>query len=275
MKTAFFLIPAASLFFFACKSNELPQKRPDPPASAVLSSPKVVPADWPLTKDEHDFLTSSVRRKALDPKELQKIGLHTRKEIVAFAYRVLEMDLAPIARTMNDDAYYLVPNGAYVLISYYGSQEDARKHFEAVKALDGEFSEFGDQAIRGRMSPMIETLGYYLMRDHLMPQKERALMVELEDFLYRCSELDADSCWPYENMGSPNNYFRSSAVAAIGYGCSERTKIRAKKYAANPRGSLEFIEGEIMLAEIDYVENSGDFIKQRLPPVLPESEIDR
>ncbi len=275
MKTAILLFPAAAIFFLACHSKEHQQPEPEPSAAEILRSPDVVPKDWPLTKEEHDFLTSGVRRKAFDPKELQKIGFHTRKEIVAFAYRVLEMDLAPIARTMNRDAYRLVSEGAYVLLGLYGSLEDAQKHFDAVKALDGKLSEDIESIEAVRAQTLIKTLGYYLMRDHLMPQKERTLMVEIEDFLYRCGELDTDSCWPYENMISPNNYFRSRALETSAYSCSERIKARAKEYAANPKGSLESSVGEIMLQKMAYAEQNAELFKKRLPPVLPESEIDR
>ena len=274
MKTAL-ILPIALILLTGCKSNSNQQESENRPVAAILGSPEIVPEDWPITKEEHDFLTYGLRMNALDSKALQSIGLHTRKEIVEFAYRVLEIDLDPIARTMNDDVYWLVPYGAYVLLSHYGSLEDAQKHFDAVRILDGQFSEQYHSPKGARARPMIETLGYYLMRDHFMPQKNRSLMAELEDYLYKCSEANAPSCWPYEGMPGTNNGLRVAALEAMSYSCSERAKQRAKMDTSDAQESVKKTYGTILLRKMESIEQNAAMIRRQLPPVLPEAEIDR
>ena len=185
------------------------------------------------------------------------------------------MDLAPVARDMTSNINYLVPLGAYTLLGYYGSLEDAAAQFEAVKAIDGEKVQKMSEAESDRLRPMIETLGYYLMRDHLMPQKDRRLMVEIEDYLYRCSAIESDSCWPYEGSNEVYDHLQSNAFYAVAYGCSDRTRARAKKYTTDTKGSIYEYYGRKALEEMARIEGMREKLLKQLPPVLSESESER
>ncbi len=276
MKTSLILLTAAAIAAAGCqsKTKKTPPRESEDVAQ-ILGTPKKIPDDWPLTREEHDLLTRNAKTGALDPKKLERAGLHSRKEIVDFAYRVLQMDLAPIARDMMSTAYYLVPLGAYTLLGYYGSLEDAAAQFEAVKAIDGKAVAEGRTPESRKFESMVETLGYYLMRDHLMPQKDRRLMMEIEDYLYRCSELNAPSCWPYEGMETSNDELRINAFDAVAYGCSDRAKTRAKKYTAQNEGSIYYAFGEDALKDMARIESMREKLLKQLPPVLPESENER
>ncbi len=276
MKPAILLLTAAALAAAGCRTKpQTPAPKASDAAAQILGTPKKIPDDWPLTREEHDLLTRNAKSGALDPKKLARAGLHSRKEIVDFAYRVLQMDLAPIARDMMSTAYYLVPLGAYTLLGYYGSLEDAAAQFEAVKAIDGQAVAEGRTPESRKFESMVETLGYYLMRDHFMPQKDRRLMMEIEDYLYRCSELNAPSCWPYEGMETSNDELRDGAFEAISYGCGERAKARAKKYAAEVEGCIYFVFGKDALEEMARVEGMQEKVVRQLPPVLPAMESER
>ncbi len=276
MKPAILLLTAAALAAAGCQSktqNVAPSETGS--WGKVIPTPAVIPEDWPISREEYYLLTSDSQNRALDPQELQRAGLHSRKEIVDFAHRVLQMDLAPVARDMTSNINYLVPLGAYTLLGYYGSLEDAAAQFEAVKAIDGKAVAEGRTPESRKFEPMVETLGYYLMRDHLMPQKDRRLMVEIEDYLYRCSELNAPPCWPYEGMETSNDELRINAFDAVAYGCSDRAKTRAKKYTAQNEGSIYYAFGEDALKDMARIESMRDKLLKQLPPVLPESESER
>ncbi len=238
-------------------------------------SPSVSPSDWPLTQAEADFLIQNVRCGALDPEALQRVGLHSRKAITAFAHRVLQMDLSPCIRDAGSTASHLLPLGAYTLLGYYGSLEDARAHFEAVKALDvGMLKQMPEDEWQ-RLEPMVETLGFYLMRDHLMPQPKRELIAEIDDYLYRCSSLEEPSCWPHDEPLEAIHELWSGAFHAMSASLSRRAKKRAQKYADFPRDSGPAFWGMVALKDIEIAEGLQERERKQLPPLLPEAEIDR
>ena len=60
--------------------------------------PAHIPEDWPLTREEYALVGYTTEELALDRKVLEAAGLHSRKDIVDFANRVLERDVSPISR---------------------------------------------------------------------------------------------------------------------------------------------------------------------------------
>ncbi len=237
--------------------------------------PQQIPDDWPITKAQYALIGWDTASKLLDPQAIEAAGFHSRKEIVAFAYRLLQMDYAPIARVMGGSNEGEDRGAAYEILGHYGSLEDARKHFDAVKAIDGNQYEHENVNQMILMHYMIKSLGYYLMRDHFMPQKENDLIQQIEDYLYQCSEINASSCWPYEGIETPNDYLREYARAAVNLGCSQRAQSRAQENASQLKGSLYELYGSDDLAFIERTEAKADRIKNQLPPVLPEEEIDQ
>ncbi len=240
-----------------------------------LPWPSARPCDWPYALEEFSFLVHNARCGALDPEALQRVGLHSRKEITAFAHRVLKMDLSPCMSGVSSSVAGLASLGAYTLLGYYGSLEDAQAHFEAVKALDAGTLKKMSESERARLEPMVETLGYYLMRDHLMPQPKRELVAEIEDYLYRCSSIEGPSCWPHEEFDEAIHDLWSGAFSAMSLSLSRRAKKRAQKYADFPKESEPAFWGRIALKQIEIAEGLQERERKQLPPLLPEAEIDR
>ncbi len=274
MKTCLPLFLALTIAALGCKSKP-DEQREDNAYAMMAVPPEKVPADWPMTREQYMILGYDTPEHALDSKELEKAGLHSRKEIVGFAYKVLEMDLSPIARDMISSSGIAAQMGAYELLGYYGSIEDAQKLFESVKAIDGKTARENLDGKQYLYWKMVESLGYYLMRDHLMPQKDRTLMQEIEDFLYRCSDIEQISCWDYESRPKVIDALTLHAIEAISLGSSERMHLRAKKYVTYPQDSIYHLYGSIELENLAWVEERAEKIKRQLPPMLPESEIDR
>ena len=274
MKTCLPLFLALTIAALGCKSKP-DKQREDNTYAVVVGPPQEIPADWPMTREQYLLIGYNAYERALDSKALELAGLHSRKEIVEFAYEVLKMDLSPIERDMIESSGRAAQRGAYTLLSYYGSIEDAQKLFDAVKAIDGKVV---DQNLDGQHTvyiKMVEALGYFLMRDHFMPQRERTLMQEIDDYLYQCSEISRDSCWDYEGRPEAIGSLMLAAIDGIERSCSDRVKARAKAQTAYPEGSITHQFGKSALEEIARIEDLADKIRKQLPPVLSESEIDR
>ncbi len=240
----------------------------------IVAVPDVTPEDWPLTNREVEYLRGDLLK--LDLKALDAIGLHKRAEIVAFAKRVLAADLAPIERDLVLISEGQLKGKAYYLLGFYGSLEDATRHILEVKSIvhrEDPWTESPSDSTKHER--MIRALGFYLMRDHFMPQKDRALMTEIEDYLLSCTVIDTPSCWPYPDLDNGNDNLRRYALKALAYGCSARAEERIKSYLGESERKLLRLEGEYDREEMEKIEKRGDEIRAKLVPVLPESELSK
>jgi hypothetical protein len=113
------------------------------------------------------------------------------------------------------------------------------------------------------------------MRDHFMPQEDRSLMAEIEDYLLSCTVIDTPSCWPYPDLDNGNDSLRRYALNGLAYGCSARAEERIKTYLALPENDLFHIEGEYDRKEMEETQKRGDEIRAKLVPVLSESELSK
>ncbi len=263
-------------FTASCKSK--PKSEPQPEVTYMAdreAPPQQVPDDWPITKEQYELIGWDTASKLLDPQAIEAAGFHSRKEIVEFAYRLLKMDYTPIARVMGERFEGEDRGAAYEILGHYGSLEDAKKHFDAVKAIDAGDYEKSSAQHQILTDYMVRSLGYYLMRDHFLPQEDRDLMIEIEEFFYRCTEAGAHTCWLYNGQTTKVAYMQPSARYAIAKGCSERVKARAKAYASDPKGSWTEHCGHDILTIVKQTETNADRIRKQLPPVLPEKEIDQ
>ncbi len=259
------------LLCLGCKSKPETQvvQKTNIEMAKEIGLPDVIPEDWPLTREEIEALEFSP--VGLYTKALESIGLHTRSEIVAYAYKLLEMDLSPLERYRHAGFFQGV---AYQLLGLYGSLEDAEKHFHDVKSIvhQGEYLAEPLNDMLKNMQ-MIRSLGFYLMRDHFMPQENRSLMVEIEEYLLSCTIIDTPSCWPFSDLENGNDELRRYALNALSYSCSEKAKERMKTYLSLPEQRLLHIEGKYDQKELEETEKRGDEIRAKLKPVLPAKEI--
>ncbi len=290
-----FLLQAALLSLacchLQCDSNEREpeEEKPQDPCfhdtgyyDYVVVPP--MPSDWPYPDEWFDALRYSVHIRYFNPNTLIRSGLTSRKEIVRFARSLLRYELDPELDPDEYQAREIALTGAYDLLGIYGSLEDARMHFEAVKAIDASVEV---EAVRDEQgfflyqnSPavtygdMIESLGYYLMRDHFMPAKDRKLMREIEDYLYRCMDPQKPHCWGREDMDGLLDHYRLSAEDGFNLSCSDRANARLEEIREEIKGTW--------YEEVDYfntdaircINSRQDKIRAYFPPVLPEEELE-
>ena len=266
-----FLILTIALW--SCKSS------PDTPSQSPLKEeeiafvhqgyfPRLAPKDWPLTREEVLFLRSP-RQVLTNPQLPTNAGFHTPQEIVDFVHRVLNTDLSPIGRDTKNLTPNVLQGHAYELLGLYGSAEDARFHLEEVKKIEGHAK--GDANMKSLR--MIQGLGYYLMRDHFMPQEDRAIIQEIEAYLEQCSDFDQPFCWPsnhqhlFPNKKKVINILNDGAFQALAYGCGEHVKSIAKEYSEYPQEGILHIIGENALNDIKHLESDAAQIRKLLPPV--------
>ncbi len=172
--------------------------------------------------------------------------------------------------------------GAYYLLGYYGSLEDAQKIFEEVKQINSrdDTEEWEDQWIM--YVRMIESLGLFLMRDRFMPQKDRALMTEIEEFLERCAELvKGEGCWTAEDQQSIRGTLCNVSFDALSDGGGQKIKAYLKKiedYLETHSGREERRYAELQLKRItkntECLDSRAENIRKYFPPVQPEAEIE-
>ena len=259
-----------------CKSKpETKEKsvQEDTPIADMVGIPEKTPEDWPLTRDEVELLRGDLLK--LDPKPLEAAGLYKRSEIVKFAYKVLDLDLSPIERDLILITEGQLKGKAYYLLGLYGALGDAEKHFQDVKSIvhDVEYHKESDNDQRLHLR-MVESLGFYLMRDHFMPQNDRKLMIEIEDYLLNCTIIDTPSCWPYPNRDNGNDDLRRYALNALAYSCSDRAKEQIKTYLAQPKELILHIAGECNQRHMEEIEARADEIREKLLPGLSEKEME-
>ncbi len=254
-----------------CKAKPAPQKS-DPiiseeePVGTVEAIPYPVPDDWPITYDELLFLRQPDAALIGQSQLIQQAGLQNHQQILEFAYRVLSIDLSPIDRDMMSWDQGKLQGLAYEIIGLYGQIEDAKKHLQAVKDIDGQKVK-EDRQTFWRALWMIQGLGYYLMRDHLMPQKDRSVIREMEDYLYRCAAFDQPSCWNPNDPYIGYSYLNSSAYHALAMGCSARVRELSKQYASHPRLDILHVAGENAFKEMEKIEKNADVIRKQFPGV--------
>ena len=240
---------------------------------AIITAPNPIPLDWPLTQEQADFLLNynleAMARLTVNPKELLKVGFQSPKELVAFAWRLLETDLSPIIRDMP----YLKGPGfihkkLYMIIALHGDVEDAAR---LLNRLKGVVQFFGLGEVPGEHDAntvLAESMGFFLMRDHFMPQKDRALMQEIEDYLLNCTIYGTDSCWPRNDGSGGDDDMRRYALNALAISCGERGRARIKEYAALP-DEFSHIIAENRFELTKRIESYAHEIRHTLKPVLP------
>ena len=265
-----------SIFCFGCKSKpadpEETSQSTDAPMEKGIALPDSTPDDWPLSVDEIRLLRRNHLKLELKPWET--LGFHNREDIVDLAHKTLASDLSPIARDVVDGFIGQLQGYAYQLLGLYGSLEDAERHFNAVKEIvhqGGLYEEPASNIVRHWQ--MLRSLGFYLMRDHFMPQKERSLMVGIGDCLLSCTSSGTPSCWPYPDYDNGDDSLRRYALNALSYSCSERAKERIKTYTSLPEPDLFLTEGRYDQEEMEKIEKRGDEIRAKLRPVLSEKDL--
>ena len=268
----------AFTFCLGCKSKPVivvqDSARGEIPEEKQIALPETKPDDWPITRAEVELLRSDHLKLELKP--WNELGYRHRADLVAFARKVLESDLAPIDRDLDNSFSGRIQGAAYQLLGLYGSIEDAARHFQDVKDIvhrGGFYKEPVSDMLKNM--DMVRSLGFYLMRDHFMPQSNRELMVEIEDYLLNCTVIGTPSCWPYPDFDNGDDDLRRYALNALAYGCSERTKERLKTYTSLKEPDLFLTEGRYDQEEMEKIEKRGDEIRAKLVPVLPESELSK
>ena len=276
------------LLTMACScssSNEkMPTETPQASSNEIQLSaargrihlPNPFPSDWPLTQAQAEFLilykAETIARLSVDPQELLKVGFQSPKELVAFAWQLLETDLTPIERDMP----YLrgagfVRQKLFVLIALHGDEEDAARLLERLKGvvqksyLEESVGEYLEHTM------LAESMGLFLMRDHFMPQKDRARMQEIEDYLLSCTRYGTPTCWPREDDLGPDDEMRRYALMALAISCGERGQARIQEYAEMP-GDFSRIIADVNFKLRDQVLSHGEEIPKTLSPVLPREK---
>ncbi len=249
------------------------QPATQPTAEEVFWDPEtyVPPADWPITWNQYRWLTKRNLHKSFDAEKLKQAGLKSGLVMRDFAVHLLEIDFAPLTRDFGLPAWAAYRE-AYELLGLHGSLEDLQELFTRVKALEARHYTEESSLLIDIKEEMITALGYFLLRDHFHPIKDRALMEEIEDYLYRCSDWDGASCWKNLSPTKLKLPFRSAADDALAISLSARGMahyqewVKAKDYnrRINAKVSLELIES---------LQKDEKFLRENLRPVLPYNEL--
>ena len=272
---------------YSCSSSgeknlsKTPQSSTDGPqlsaARGPIHLPNPFPSDWPLTQAQAEFLilykAEAIARLSVDPQELLKVGFQSPKELVAFAWQLLETDLTPIERDMPIlRGAGFVRQKLFVVIALHGDEEDAARLLERLKGvvqkshLEESFGEYLEHTM------LAESMGLFLMRDHFMPQKDRARMQEIEDYLLSCTRYGTPTCWPREDDLGPDDEMRRYALKALAISCGERGRARIQEYADDPQYEFSHIIAEHCFKLRDQVLSHGEEIPKMLSPVLPREK---
>jgi hypothetical protein len=232
---------------------------------------KETPKDWPMTFEQLDFLMTGslewVGRKSVDLKALNEAGFKTTKDLVAFAWDLLGRDLEPIRRDQGIDPGY-IHRDCYLLIGLHGDLEDASRLYHRLKSLvrKPSFQTSADELIANNM--LAQSMGLFLMRDHFMPQEDRALMEEIEQYLLGCTIYGTPSCWPTEGIKGGDDGMRRYALKALAMSCGEKGRERIQEYADDPESDFSHIIAEVCFKQRDRVLGFEDDIKKTLSPVF-------
>ena len=238
-------------------------------------------SEWPFTDDQFKLLLYDAFDHSFDPALRKKMNVETWEQMHDFIYALIESDYTKIVQESVVDAGYFYKM-AYSLIGLHGSIEDAADLYAQVKeivfnrkgSLDHELAQYG----------MIRGLGYFLMRDHYFPQKNRALMQEIEVYLFRCSDWETPSCWPYdygfteEEFGRPfteheKRPYRPIADEAISYGLSQRAFERCQKWLEAPQSLEMEWQAKLCISNLKGTEKFAQKIMPYLKPVLTYEEM--
>ena len=264
--------PVSERAFIKTEQNHIKKRRggfgPRP------KRPEVIPKDWPMTFEQFEFLMSghleSMGRRSVDPDALNRAGFKNQKDLVAFAWEMLERDLSPFKR---DQAFAPghIHQVLYMIIGLHGDMKDAERLFHRLKNLKQKPSgiEPADEHVANKM--LAQSMGLFLMRDHFMPQEDRALMEEIEDYLLDCTRYGTPSCWPREGLKSGDDEMRRYALMALAISCGEKGQARIQEYAEMP-GDFSHIIADVNFKLRDQVLSHGEEILQMLSPVLPREK---
>ncbi len=235
--------------------------------------PKVTPKDWPMTFEQFNFLMSgslqTLVRRAVNPEELKKAGFQSPKDLVAFAWDMLDADLTPFKRDQGFPPGY-IHQACFMMIGLHGDLEDAERLYHRLKSLVQKpiFEEAADESIAN--CALAQSMGLFLMRDHFMPQEDRSLMEEIEDYLLGCTKYGTPSCWPCADLDSGDDDMRRYALRALAMSCGEKGKARIQEYADDPQYEFSHIIADVCFELRDKVLIYGKEIPKMLSPVLPK-----
>ena len=263
----------------ACSRSSPNEQSISPAAQSSYGMPgaspkrmKTTPSDWPLSFEQLDFLMSGrlekMARRSAEPKNREQAGWKTPQEMVAFAWNLLEADLHPIERDQGIEPGK-IHEAVFFLIGLHGDLEDARRLFDRLKSLVQAPREVEASDEHSAHTALAEAVGFFLMRDHFMPQKDRALMEEIEAYLSNCARYGAPSSWPREDAPSGNDDMRRYALKALAISCGEKGRERIQEYLNQPEGTLGRIAGQVCFDLTKRVESEAEEIRRTLQPVLP------
>ena len=231
----------------------------------------VPPADWPITWNQYRWLTKRNLHKSFDAEKLKKAGLKSGLEMRNFAVHLIEMDWAPLTRDFGLPAWAGYRE-AYELLGLHGSLEDLQALFAQVKGLVARYHDEEAFDWVEAKKAMIKALGYFLLRDHFHPIKDRTLMKELEAYLYRCSDWDEPSCWKVTDLTKWEQPFRAVTDDALAISLNARGIARYQEWA-KLKDYNRRTDAEYSLRLGGKLQKGAPFLREHLRPVLPYSEL--
>lgn len=231
-------------------------------------------AVFPLDRWEI-WMLSSYDEHMVDPVVLNMAGIHSRHEMKVLIDRIFE------AASAYDDLNELptqiehAVRAAYLLLGFYGSLQDAHRILQEVQhyRLDIDKEEHDIESDWQRFR--IRSLGYFLMRDHLKPQPDRELMVQMEDYLNACSHSVETSCWTQKHDHFAYMMDYSNALYALAYGNSAYIQQKCERDLERVDDPNYRLYAQKAHAIFNCLKENAAFYDALLPPVVDESEIDR